>query len=335
MRLVLASLVLWPALAAAAAPEKAPADAIAVRVARAAPDAPVCPGEPVALRLTLENRTGKPLMIPDWEFFAEMIDIRVRITGYPGASGADEPEKPRPPWEGRPFQARDFRELPPGETVVMRSVTPMLPGKACVTVTVYGPSAEYRALTDGRPQRVKNGWTGRAEAGLALEVPAAESAAMKDRYAECRERLRDPLVPAEQKGRLLVQVAGEKHYFAARFLREAHDALPAGPMRDAAIGGLLALAKLGTGHEAAPLLLKSMGDPNVAQPQRELILAWAEESLAQKGRLPVADQAWYTWPDEHLKAARAAIEQLTGDRNPYLAARAKEALRRLEKAARP
>lgn len=326
-----------PATKTEPAPAPAPADALAVSVARAAPEAALCPGEPVPLAITLENRTARPLMIPNWEFFAEMIEVRVRITGYPGASAADDAAAPEPPaaWKGRPFQHGDFRPLPPGKTVVARSVTPMLPGRAAVTVAVCGPSAEYRSLTDGRARIIDRGWTGRVEAGLAFDVPDAESAAMKDRYALCRERLVDPLVPTEQRGRLLAAVAAERHYLAARFLREQCDALPPGPMRDAAIGDLLALAKVGTGYEAIPLLLKAMGDASVAQRQRELLLAWAEESLARGGRQTIAEQAWYTWPEALRKDTLDQIERLTKDRNPYLAARAKEALRRLAKAAGP
>ena len=328
-----AGLLLLAALGAAAPAEEAPA--VAVTVSRVGPDVPACPGEAVPLRLALVNRTGRPVMLPDWELFAEMIDVAVRIADFPGAGGEAAPDRPASLWEGRPFQKRDFRALAPGETIIDRAATPVLPGKMRVTVTLSNPLDTYRSLTDGKTLRIENGWKGLAQAALTVDVTAAESPAMKVRYADYRERLADPLVPAEQKGRLLDAVAREGHYLAARFLRQAAANLRPGPMRDAAIDGLLRLAKAGPGYEHIPCLLQALGDPNVAQPQREQLLAWAAESLIRKGRLSVADQADYTWPDALQRTAREAIESATKDRNPYFAARAREALKQVARAIAP
>jgi len=309
-----------------AAPVDWPPDPLSVSVARDQPSAPVYAGEAVALRVTLHNNTSGPIMLPDWEHFP-LVDVRARIAGYPGARGErqDTPGE----WKGGPFQKGDFRPLAPGETAVVRTVTPLLPGKMQVTVTVLNEGSAYQSLADGKTVRMENAWTGRVYAHLAADIPATLSPAMKARYAEHRERLADPLVPAEQKGRLLVKIAGEKHYFAARLLRETADGLTPGPMRDAAIGGLTDLAKFGTAYESIPLLLQAMNDANMAQLTRENLLAWAADALAANGRARIGDQAWYVWPEALRKSALEAIAQMTKDRNPYLGAKAKEALRRI------
>jgi len=312
-----------------AAPMDWPPDPLSVSVARERPDAPLCAGEPVALKITLHNSAPGPMMLPDWEHFP-LVDMKAKITDYPGArgEGQDTPSE----WRGGPFQKSDFRQLPPGATDISRTVTPLLPGKMHLTVTVLSDANSYQSLTDGKTVRVDSAWTGRVHAHLAIDVPATPSAAMKARYDEYRERLADPLVPGEQKGWLMVKVAGEKHYFAAKFLRETAEALKPGPMRDAAIGCLTDLAKFGTGYEAIPMLVQAMNDQNVAQQTRENLLAWAADALAAKGRVHINDQAWYVWPEALRKSARDAIAGMTKDRNPYLGARAKDALRRLEPA---
>jgi len=338
------------ALAEDAAKPAAPSQAVAISVAREQPEAPVRAGEPLALHITLTNTTAGPLVVPDWDHFADEVSIRVSITGYPGAARGQEPYAVKAPdplapsarapseeaattWERGPFQRGDFRELPPGKTVIARTLILMLPGKARIGVGFHGPSDTYRALTDGKPVRQANAWVGHVYAGIEADVPAEMSAEMKKRYDEVRERLTDPLMPADQRGRILAIVADEKHYFAARFMAEQSLSLPAGPMRDAALWQLLKLAKAGTAYAWMDVLLGKMNDPNVEQQIREAILDWAADSLAKKGRLSILDQAAYEWPDNLLKQAREETKRMTEDRNPYLAAKAKELLKRVEDAA--
>ena len=319
---------------------KPPADPLAASVALDQPGARAYVGEPLAIRITLKNSSGGPLMVPEWDLFPDMLTVRVAITGYPGGGGKGE-KGPGPlkssgvldpflPWEGGTFQKSDFRPLAPGETAIIRTVTPLLPGRAAITVGIHSPSDRYRALTDGRECRIERGWTGHIYASMTVEIPAEVSPQMKVRYDELRQRLADPIIPADQKGRLLALVGDEQHYFAARFLREMAEALPAGPLRDAAVWQLLKLAKLGTAYESIPLLLGKMTDLNTKQDIRVAILDWTAESLRQAGRLPIDDQAMYAWPDGLLKQARDQVQRLTQDANPYFAARAKDALRQLE-----
>lgn len=316
------------AAAAAGAPETAPAQAVVMSAVRAQPDAPVRVGEPLNLRIVLRNTTAGPLMVPDWDHFILEMDVQVQISGYPGEHG--KTEESASAWEGGPFQRGDFRPLPPGETVIDRIVVPRLPGKARISVAFHSPSDTYLALTDGKPARLEHAWTGHLYATLSVDVADEMSPEMKKRYDEVRERLADPLVPTDQRGRLLATVADEKHYLAARFVQDVYKGLPAGAMRDTALWQLLRLAKDGVGYEAIPLLLDAMTDINVEQSIRVALLEWATDSLAQKGRLAIACQASYTWPDELLQRAREQVKRLTEDSNPYFAAKAKELLRRTE-----
>jgi hypothetical protein len=331
--LAMAGLLAALGAAAAPAPEPPKADAVTLSVSRETPDAPVYAGEPLALRITLRNPTAGPLMVPNWEHFADQVSVQVAVTGYPGESG--NAGQPPATWDGGPFQKGDFRALAPGETVITRDPVPLLPGKARITVGFHGPSDTYLSLTDGKKVRLQNAWTGHLYATLTLDVSADISPQMKQRYDDVRRQLADPLVPGEQKGRLLALVAEEKHYWAVRFLQEAAAGLPPGPMRDAAVLQLLKLAKLGTAYEAIPLLLASITDVNANQQMRLAILEWAVASLEEKGRMAIADQAAYTWPDALQKQARASIEAATKDRNPYFAARARDLLRRLSETPAP
>ena len=309
--------------------EKRPADnTLAVSVALDQPAARAYVGEPLALRITLKNTSAGPIMVPEWDLFPDMITVRVAITGYPGGGG--KPEEAETVWEGATFQKSDFRPLAPGETAVIRTITPLLPGRATITVAVNSPTDRYRSLTDGREQTIERGWTGHIYASMTVDVTADISPQMAARYDHIARQLADPIIPADQKGRMLAIVGEEQHYFAAKFLRDIAEAFPAGPLRDAAVWQLLKLAKLGTAYEAIPILLVKMTDPNTKQDIRVAILDWAAESLRQAGRLPIDDQATYVWPETLLKQARDQVQRLTADPNPYFAARAKDALRQLE-----
>jgi hypothetical protein len=323
------------ALAAAAwaaeEPAKPSAQALTISVAREPPDGPVRVGEPLALRITLTNTTARPLTVPDWEHFADEVSVRVTVTGYPGQHGKQE--EAAATWEGGVFQRSDFRDLPPGKTVIARPVVPMLPGKARITAGFHGPSDTYNSLTDGKAVKQPTAWVGHLYSSIEVDVAAEISPEMKKRFDEVRERLADPLVPAEQKGRMLAIVADEKNYFAARFIAEQCLSLPPGPMRDAALWQLLKLAKPGAAYAWFDILLGKMTDTGVEQPTREAILEWAAAALIQKGRLSILDQACYEWPENLFRQAREQIKHMTEDLNPYLAAKAKELLKRTEEAA--
>jgi len=343
-----AALPASPATAAAAtatvtapgvsAPAVAAPPEITVTVSREAPTEPLYVGEPVTLKIVLHNGGSSPVLVPDWDHFADMVAATVRVSGTPGLGGgpaaaAGAPPAPAP-WTGAVFQKSDFRPLPPGDTAILRTFVPMLCGKADITVGVRAPSDSYLSLADGKTVRMADAWTGEAAASLTLNISDAESPALKAHLADVRAQLADRLVPADEKGRLLADVAAEQSYPATRFLRTVYDELPAGPLRDMTLGQILRLARVGTAYESVPALLKAMNDPKTNQQVRVGILDWTAEALAAGGKMNLADQGEYIWSADLQKDARAAVEQARSDRNPYLAARARDALRAVD-AAKP
>jgi hypothetical protein len=315
--------LLWLAPAALAA------EPVTISVALEKPDATACVGEPLALTVIIKNNTGKPLMIEDWE--RDSLDADVTVGGYPGGENVEALEILMVHGGGpSELMKNDFRELPPGETKVLRSVTPMIPGKAHVTVQLMCGRDAWVSGRDGKKQTWENGWKGLAIATLDVPVPAEPSPAMKKHYEDVQRQLDEETMAPDQKGRLLVKVGQEKHYFAARFLKTYAEKQPAGPLRDAAVWQLLQLAKTGTGYEAIPLLLGRMTDVNTNQDTRVAILDWAAAELASGATTHIAYQADYAWPEALKKQAREAIKKATEDPNPYLAQRAKDALRKLD-----
>lgn len=304
------------------------AGAVTISAALHLPHVPVRVGEPLAIRVTIRNTTAAPIMLPDWEHFTDEVSLCAWYTAYPNQSG--RPLETCGFWDIGALTSRDFRPLPPGEVEVVRTLTPVLPGKMHIMTAFHSPTDVLVSLTDGNQRRLDDGWAGSLVTDLLIDVPAEMSPEMVKRYGDVARRLADPLVPSDQKGRLLAIVADEKHYFAAQFIRRQCDTLPAGAMRDAAVWQLLKLAKVGPAYESIPQLLEWMVDPKTDQTIRVATLDWVADALARGTPTSIADQAWYAWPEALCKKARQAIQRLTMDRNPYLGARAKDALLRLE-----
>jgi hypothetical protein len=153
---------------------------------------------------------------------------------------------------------------------------------------------------------------------------------MKTRYEEHRAEIERPTVPVEKKLEILAEVAGEKHYFAARFIRETYDVAEPGRVKEAALRHLLDLAKFGTAYESFPLLVKVMEQENAPQDIRLTLLGWIGEVLARQGYQRLAEQAFHRYPEPLQEEARQTIQRLGQDRNPFVAARAREVLKALE-----
>jgi hypothetical protein len=230
---------------------------------------------------------------------------------------------------GGPYLKTWFRALPPGETVVERSFTPMLPGTAhlrggleCWTDT-YGHWG-------GESKRWPNGWVGYAYGYATVKVASDLPAETRQRYDNHRRTLQDPATSPEDKLKTLAEVAGEKHYFAARFIRETYDVAEPGRVKEAALRHLLDLAKFGTAYESFPLLVKVMEQENAPQDIRLTLLGWIGEVLARQGYQRLAEQAFHRYPEPLQEEARQTIQRLGQDRNPFVAARAREVLKALE-----
>ena len=122
----------------------------------------------------------------------------------------------------------------------------MLPGKAMAGVRWDSPSDMVAvARRPGRNRYWDNAYRAKTVNFLDVNVSAETSPAMKKRYEDVQRQLDDPIIPPDQKGQLLNIVGNEKHYFAAKFLREYAEKQAAGPLRDAAVWQLLKLAEGG------------------------------------------------------------------------------------------
>ena len=332
--LVLLFLVLFaPGAAGAEQQEGIPPKPIEASLIVTTGQEPVHVGQEVTVRIILRNTTSGPLMVLDWEKYGlrgqkYILTLEVTIEDYPCQGRKSDAGRVGGRISG-PYLETWFRALAPGETVVERSFTPMLPGTAhlkgglqCWT-DKYGFGAEER-------KRWPNGWVGWAYGHATVKVASDLPAETRQRYDNYRRTLQDPEAPAEEKLKALAQVAGEKHYFAARFIRETYDAAEPGRVKEAALRHLVDLAMFGTAYESFPLLVKVMEQEDAPQDIRLTLLGWIGEVLARKGYQGLAEQAFHRYSEPLLEEARQAIGRLAQGRNPFVAAKAQEVLKALK-----
>jgi len=294
---------------------------------------PVHVGQEVTARITLRNTTSGPLMVLDWEKYAPrrqkyILPFQVTIEDYPGQGRGTRGMRGGGRISG-PYPETWFRALPPGETVVERSFTPMLPGTAHLKGGLKCWTDKYGDWGE-EPKRWPNGWVGYAYGHATVKVASDLPAEARQRYDKYRRTLQDSEAPAEEKLKALAEVAGEKHYFAARFIRETYDAAEPGRVKEAALRHLVDLAMFGTAYESFPLLVKVMEQDDTPQDVRLTLLGWIGEVLARKGYQGLAEQAIHLYPEPLQEEARQTIQRLAQDRNPFVVAKAQEVLKRLE-----
>ena len=309
-------------------------NALKVSIEAADVQAGVYVGKPLHLKVILHNTTDKPLLIQDWEKCPHVITLQMATKDYPGRSGVSW----GPIGFGRTLVGRGvLKSLPPGETVVERFITfsgntivertviPMIPGDVRIAVQVWCP-----ANVLGETKEEKASWQGKAQDHMGVFISAEMSAEMKTRYEEYRAEIERPTVSVKKELEILVAVAEEKHYFAARFIRETYDAAEPGRVKEAALRHLVDLAMFGTAYESFPVLVKVMEQEDAPQDIRLTLLGWIGEVLARQGYQGLAEQAFHRYPEPLQEEARQAIQRLAQDRNPFVAAKAQEVLTRLE-----
>ena len=331
---VLLLLVLFaPSAAGAKQPQETPPKPIEVSVVVDDQDG-VYVGRTVTVHVVVRNTTAGPLMVLDWEKLSppsrdQMVSLQVRVWDYPGQNS---------PLGGRgsagffasTWTKDHYRALPPGETVIERSFVPMLPGRArirgdfCNSHNTFWPAHP-------REKEVKwgNAWVGRAFDTTAVSVADRLAAEDQERYAGYRLTLQDPATSPEEKLKALAEVAGEKHYFAARFVRETYDAAEPGRVKEAALRHLVDLAMFGTAYESFPLLVKVMADEKTPPEIRKTLIGWMGDVLARGGRQNLAEQAFHQYPEPLQQEARQAVQRLARDRDPAISAQAREVQQRL------
>jgi len=294
-------------------------------------------GQTVSVRVVVRNTTAGPLMVLDWEKLSPstrnlMVPLQVTAMDYPGQN------KPRSIMGGgagffaSTWSKDHYRALPPGETVIERSFAPMLPGRARIRASFrnsHNAFWESRTLREIKEVNWENGWVGSAFDTTAVSVADRLAAEDQERYAGYRRTLQDPSTFPEEKLKVLSEVVAERHYFAARFIRDAYEAFEPGPVKEAALEHLVDLAQFGTAYESFPLLVEVMADEKTPQEIRKTLIGWMGDVLARGGRQNLAGQAFHQYPEPLQQEARQAIKLLARDRNPLIAAKAREVLKRL------
>jgi hypothetical protein len=321
MILLLVGVLLAPVAAvggAIAQPEKVPGPEITISLEHDAAAGDLRVGQTVMVKIVLDNLTGKPLSIQDWEA-SHVLILRFDVHHIPGQVGAPLVIVSL----GRPvISLAGLRVLPPGRTVIERNVIPMIPGKGVMIAQLWCPPEADRAS--------KEAWHGRIQSpelkvGIAADMPAE----LKRRYEDLKKQLLAPEAKAEDQVKILTSVAGEKHYFAARFIREACDSLSPGPVKDEAVRHLLELARFGTAYESFEYLLGVIGDDKTPVETRQEGLAWLARCLRDDGGQTLASQANYSYPEASLKMTLQVIRKIADGRDPYLAVEARQVLKEL------
>jgi hypothetical protein len=283
--------------------------------------------------VVLQNARRTPVTIPNWEKFSGVISIHDCYFEYPGFKG-----EPRWVYESHMGRANeqvqaDFKTLEPGKQVaVPTQFVPMFPGKLTLIVLVTASLPyELQTRTDSREMPrtlLRRGAAAKAILTVDKEIPEE----MQKRFSAFRKALNDSDRPTHEKEEILKEVACEKHYFAARFIRKAYENLPNGPVKEAALRHLVDLARFGTAFDSCTLLINIMGDEETRQDIRVEIMDWLGEILRKNGKYPLANlQVIHRYPPEIQEEARRALKRLADDRNPFVAAKAREVLDHLQK----
>lgn len=286
-------------------------------------------GEAVPVRIAIRNTTASPVLVVDWEKNPASLRLAVTITASQPRPGRDLPDERLVNLWTAP--AKDwFRALAPGDTVLERTVTPLVPGWADAAATLTSSTALYRE-PGGEEKKVEGVWLGAAGASARFLVSPEMGPEMKARYEAHRRRLADPSVPIPERRRLLEEIAAEKHCFAARLLAEVWQSSAEAPVREAALAHLLVLARLGTAYETFPVLINALASDRTPGPLRLGLLEWLSEVLAGGGRIDVAGQAVHVVPEPLRTQARDVIRRLVADPDAAVAARARQTIESWEK----
>lgn len=237
-------------------------------------------GQTIHVRVTLENHTGKPMTIPRLDGHGlEVSSVllkapKARLVSFsseePDASHGSDRVESLPEWLSR----EDFQVLPPGTTVVEKRIRPVLPGELRVAVfvfcadgfTQYDPRAGAMQLVT-----VDNGWTGVLEKRFSFVLADRAESAVGLRLEALATAAQDRAGAVESRVGSVVRLVREDHFFAAETLRGLAARLEPGPVRDAAVIGLLELAQRGSGVGAWADLVDFAGSSEQSAAVRYLL----------------------------------------------------------------
>jgi hypothetical protein len=205
----------------------------------------------------------------------------------------------------------------------------LLPGKALLVVKFTSRRGIH--LLHVGPDGKWNGprwWSGTVLAEMPLVISEEIPPAMKQRYDDVRALLADPDKPNAEKLKGLAEAAGQKHLFAARFVREIWQSKANPAIKAAALEHMASLLELGTAYEALGDLLDVLADESAPAPIRRRILAVMPDLRLKHPNpgLRIEDQGYYELPAALCDKAAQAIESVTKGRDPFLAVEARKVL---------
>jgi|WetSurMetagenome_2_1015567.scaffolds.fasta_scaffold20943_1 hypothetical protein len=299
-----------------------------VSVELVSPKEKVYAGVPLNVLAVVSNENLFPVFILDWEGEPDVLGVKGVAVGFDGISR--DYAGLTTLWVTNITTKGDFKALPPGRTEVRRQVTPMFPG----TLTVEGQlCCPYDTYKDEKGRhKMPGAWKGIESGLLRVEVEDSPPPDMAKRFEQIENRLLAPSTSVREQNDILATVAVEKHYFAARFIRNAYEKLSPGPAKEMALARLVELAAYGTAYEFLPLLLDKLGDANSDSSNRKAIAEYVGQIIMDDGRQILADgQALYQVPEALLKRSEDTMRTLEGDKDPFVAAKAREVIGKVDK----
>jgi hypothetical protein len=242
---------------------------------------------------------------------------------------------------GGPAVASEFITLDPGKRLAVGSGSflLLLPGQAEVAAGYSNESkGPDRISTQGgisgyETVPMPNVWVGSVSGSVEISISHEVSPAMKARYDAAAETLADARLDVKTRLAALDKVAAEKNLFAARFVRKVWQEAQDPALKVAALDRLLGLLEFGTAYEALPDALKLLKDDTTPSEARKRILDMTATWRLGGGLVGLTigeNLAGYRMPPELVKETMDVLKSLSTGRDPDLAAKAREILKKSE-----
>ena len=289
-------------------------------------------GDKIQLVASLKNNLDRDLFVPDWEVPRvkdEVWTYQSKVFDFPGYVAG-------PGWgsgRGSKVPILKFRKLEAGGTSasVSREFTLLLPGKMYVSARFKNRKVLCLKKINGEKKRVPYPGATKSNvfSGLTIEIDSEMSPEMSARYEKHLAIILDKTQAVETRLPILDKVAGEKHYFAVKFVRDIWTKADEGLLKGVALKHLVSLVEFGTAYEALPDLLEALEDESTSPPVRKQILdIFARMSLVDKqvSGLRIVGSGFYVLPNELHQRTLAVVKTIATGKDPQLAAKAKEIL---------
>lgn len=206
--------------------------------------------------------------------------------------------------------------LQPGESSVpiAESYKVMMPGKGDLYVAVTVHDA------DGKRTSVSS------TAKFVIRSDMSDD--MRKRFDQAAAEVADDDLTLDEKLKTLRDIAAEKHYFAAQFVRKVWRETSDPAIKNAAFDHLLSLLEFGTAYEALPDIVKVLEDEKtkVGTKSRILEVLTPFRMGGEYAGINIAGQAYYRIPEQMLVEIRKTLKKIAEGDDVALATKARAAL---------